>query len=442
MAMLIKDRYRLTTLRCRIGFRKDRHPNPARKSGFASMRVLRTQLYDGVEPVGEPRDTRFDQLGLTAEGYPPSRTWVPQFANTAIADQLRQAEQRNPAAIWLHIPQDSYPLALLPWEEIAAQEVHTPILRIGNFLSDPYTPSPKPRIAICASQPVGDGHYPLSAFVHALLRVIDDAAAHLDAPPRVSIFTDTRWSDVVQAGLPGGPRNLDVEIVVPPDAVISGNRTKRSDGNAPCTSVWLDWMAAHFAGEAVDIVHFITPGWYHENRGAIALAETPTHDRKGGGEFIGASTLAAFYDQLGCSAMAFSSPEMPQWEWGQRMLAFELSWLRPGPVLVFEHGVLAYPALTNFYALLLGRGADAIENEGQGPSPPQLTCHPKLLGETEFAPAAARGAAFVQDIEPDMLARHVAIAEAQLAPVRTMSMAEQWEAAGAAQALDFVKSLS
>lgn len=51
MAILIKDRYSLMTLRCWIGFREDKAQGADSTSGFASERVVRTQLYNGKDAL-------------------------------------------------------------------------------------------------------------------------------------------------------------------------------------------------------------------------------------------------------------------------------------------------------------------------------------------------------------------------------------------------------
>jgi hypothetical protein len=432
MAMLLKDRYDLKTLRCWIGFRETTRTNDDK--GFPSERILRTQLYEGKESVGDAVDTPFNLLGLNADGSPPTKDWAPDLAETRIADQLRTAAEGNPAAVWLHIKQDSYPLALLPWEEMTGRIINVPVLRIGNFVDDPYKPVKAPVIAICASQPVGDGPFQVDAFVGALLAAIQNVVVWSDVKPRITLFADGQWLQQIRQVV-GHPdfAHLQVEIVEP-ETTPAVPLAERAG------SVWLKWIADHFAGFTVDIVHFVTPGWFAENHGAIALAETPTYN-SGKGEFVGAAELASFYDRLGCSGMAFSSPNMPEWEWGQRMLAFELSWLRPGPVLVFEHSAQDYESLASAYGLLFGGGWHAIDPLGYVASPPQLTCHPQLLAglqddedENLIAPKPIT--------EPgDLLSRQVEQAIAQLQPTRDLSMTEQWEATGAASALAFVKSL-
>lgn len=440
MAMLIRDRYRLMTLRCWVGFREDKRPASDHGKGFAAERVLRTQLFDGSQSLDGPRDTPFQQLGLDPHGCPPARDWTPRLHGTAIADQLRLAADANPAAIWFHIAQDSYPLALLAWEEMAKQVVPLPVLRIGNFLEDPYKPSAAPNIAICASQPIGDGPYALADFVAALLLSIDEAAVRANVWPTVHLFADSQWLFPIAEAV--GSRLLSrivVETITPP---LPAGVT--SEDVASPASPWLSWILDHLEGDVVDIVHFITPGWYSENHGAIALAEAP--DRNSGhGHFIGAAELASFYDRLGCSAMAFSSPDMPEWEWGQRMLAFELSWIRPGPVLVFEHDYAKYATLSALYALLFGQGSEALEALAAQNTPSQLTCHPQILAPAEPAPWDL-GDVKMMTIAPrqpaDMLSKRVDQAIAQLHRKRDFSMAERWEADGVAKALDFLKTLT
>ncbi len=435
MAMILKDRYRLVTLRCWVGFVDD----PSRRSGdrksYSPELVLRSQLYRGSETIGEQQDTPFDRLGLTRAGGYGRKGATPDLNGTPIGDQLRQAAGMVELVIWLHIPQDSFQLALLPWEEMVGHVVPCSLLRIANFLEEAYKPSPHPTVAICASQPSADGRYPVVDYVMALLASLDQAAGQASVRPAVHIFADQWWvAEIGRLALAGngGFANLDIADVPTPPAGPSPGTVKGHRDTDP----WLQWMEDHFKGSIVDVVHFISPGYYDGRSGAVALAERPDLDSDEG-DFIDAPALAAFYDRLGCSVMAFSSPDMTQWEWGQRMLAFELSWIRPGPILVFEHDHTKYRAMTGNYALLFGAGSDGLHQELETYLRPHLTCHPNLLEPAHFGPLD-----FQQATMTSLASKRIDLAMAQLAPRgRSLSMTEQWEAKGAQEALKFLSSV-
>src|SRR5688500_11560553 len=121
MAMILKDRYELVTLRCWVGFvddpaRRSQENSPERKS-LTPRLVLRSQLYRGRERVSPQADTPFERLGLTQAGGYARKGATPDLIGTPLEIHLRQAAGMVESIIWLHIPQDSFQLALLPWEE-------------------------------------------------------------------------------------------------------------------------------------------------------------------------------------------------------------------------------------------------------------------------------------------------------------------------------------
>jgi hypothetical protein len=192
--------------------------------------------------------------------------------------------------------------------------------------------------------------------------------------------------------------------------------------------------------EPVDIVHFISPGHYNGERGAIVLAQRPDSNLRHG-DVIGAAELAGFFDQLGCSVMGFSSPEMPQWVAGQRALAFELSWLRPGPILLSETPFHPHAAIRTAYQTLLGStqpiGKGLAEHE-----PMHLCLHPALaLEPTGTAPPGETAEPSLEDKSQRLAPTYLRNLEASLSETRDLSPVETWGQQGAREALGFLSSL-
>lgn len=439
MAMGLKDRYELVTVRCWVGFVDD----PARRSpeskSLAPQLVLRSQLYQGRERISDQQDTPFDRLGLTRAGGYARKGATPDLTGTPLEAQLKQAAEKVESIIWLHIPQDSFQLALLPWEEMVGRTVQRSLLRIANFFEEAYKPTSRPTVAICVSQPHSDGFYPVPEYVKALLKSLDEAARLANVSPAVHIFADDHWLAEVRkvAGVPGFLALEIKDIPTPPQGPPMG--TKREPRTC---SPWLQWMTDYFRGRAVDVMHFLSPGYYNGRHGAIVLAERPDLNSNEG-DFIDAAALSAFYDRLGCSVMAFSSPDMTAWEWGQRMLAFELSWIRPGPVLVFEHDHTKYDALTGNYAMLLGGGVERFQRNVEVYLRPHLTCHPQLLDQAYFAPSDYQQIPGTVDLASKRIdmARAQIFAQPLSTTERPLSLAEQWEAKGTEDALKFLSSI-
>jgi len=439
MAMILKDRYELVTLRCWVGFVDD----PARRSpegkSLAPQLVLRSQLYRGRERISPQADTPFERLGLTRPGGYARKGVTPDLTGTPLEIQLKQAAGMVDAIIWLHIPQDSFQLALLPWEEMIGRTVQRSLLRIANFVEEAYKPTPRPTVAICVSQPHADGFYPVPEYVKALLKSMDEAADLANVRPAVHIFADEWWGKEIRtlAGGSGYQRLQIKDIPTPPQGPPMGTKREQRRG-----SPWLQWMTSYFSGRAVDVMHFLSPGYYSGRCGALALAERPDLNSNEG-DFIDATTLSAFYDQLGCSVMAFSSPDMTQWEWGQRMLAFELSWIRSGPILVFEHDHTKYNALTGNYAMLFGAGAEGFQRDVEVHLRPHLTCHPQLLDPVYFAAPDQQRPEDTMNLASKRidLARAQLLAQPPSTTERELSVTERWEAKGTADALNFLSSI-
>jgi hypothetical protein len=453
MAMILRAQHGLLTLRCWVELRataemNDEAPTTGRRRS-PPERVLVSQLYEGNVVLDGRRETPIEKLGIGRDGEPTKIISLRSLAGTEIEKQIhRAAEHSSDGAIWFHIPQDSFELSLLPWENLINQVCPLTVLRIANFLDDPYRPSPTPRVIVCASQPVADGHFPLDEYVIAFLRCLNLAARTASVRPSVYIFTDDRWRSQVRAAVIslGSRRSLEclqsieVQEYDKSELPEGPDYEDRQTAEWRPKSAWLRWMLDRFKGQAADIVHFICPGFHEDNRGALALSEQP--DLKSvTGDFISADGLARFYDRLGCSVMGFSSPDMPHWEWGQRVLTFELSWLRPGPILLYERGAEGYSALARMYAVVLGAGLHPRSHWPFEGTPAQLCCHPRLLehGSTGSLQLLSEADS---DSPASNAERTIAIARARLIPTRELTQAEAVQQRGALSALNFLSSVA
>jgi hypothetical protein len=447
MAMLIRDMFDLPTLRCWFEFRHGDPASPEAERCGEPRRVVVSQIYQGSEAVGAPAesDPALLGVGLTAE---ERRSAAPiRLAGTPIGAQLQAAfRSSSDPVLWFHIPREGFELALLPWEEMLYEHLQVSLLRIANFLEDPYRPSIAPTMVICASAPIADGAYSLHSYVSAMLRALDLAASIAKSRPTIYVFADAEAIPSIQSEvfdkLVEGNRLANLDVMPLPAPMEPAGLESPGRGADDVISPWLRWILARMSGQAVDIVHFISPGYFQEDRGALALAESPDSN-SGRGDFVGAGELASFYDRLGCSVMSFSSPDMPQWAWGQRMLAFELSWLRPGPVLVYEREYSGYGALARVYALLFGAGRQPLLHWPFGRAPVHLCCHPRLLEPADLHQEFALHAFESAKVElPTLFAQKIRLARAQLAPTRPLSQTEVWERSGAEEALSFLSDVS
>lgn len=454
MAMLIREEHRLPTLRLRLRARRDTIAESGASTRVSSETLdpvitrplLSSQILHGEQAVSPWIDTELEALGISPASYPnqsqrrsgsdlPSASlaalftqnpWsVPTLAGTPIAGQIAGlAQDAQDGLLWLHIAQDSAPLALLPWEVMIRPLTRVPFIRIPNFLNVPFKPTRQPTIVICASAPIGDGPYAAPAFISAVVRAILSAANDAHATPHMHVFVDQEIATSAEAVLAPLPPQLHVHHYTPSEAQADPRNGR---------DIWMDWIVATLNGQSADIVHFIGPGYLGADYGAIVLAESPIHnDRKG--TFIGAADLARFYDRVGCTAMVFSNPAMPEWVAGQRSLAFELSWMRAGPIVLTEASHPSLDALESVYSVFFGRGMDSHLTLSSASAPLQFSCHPALFAPQIIAPAS-------QIEKFDAAAAYVRNQDALLAPTRSLSFTEQAERHGSEAAVDFLSSL-
>lgn len=454
MAMLIREEHNLPTLRLRLRARRDAFAETTASAGKSSSTqdqvitrpLLSSQIVHGEQAVSPWVDTELDALGITRSIDPnisrprsgtdlPSTSlaalftqnpWSPpNLGGTAIAGQIAGlAQEADGSLLWLHIAQDSAPLALLPWEAMIRPLTPIPFVRIPNFLNAPFAPATRPTIVICASAPVGDGPYACQAFISAVIAAILAAAQTTQASPVVHVFVDQEIVETTIAGLGPPQPNVRVHRFEPP--------TDRSDLRSG-RDMWMDWIVGKLNGEPADIIHFISPGYLGTDYGAIVLAESPVRNERKG-TFLGASDLSRFYDRVGCTAMAFSNPDMREWVAGQRSLAFELSWMRAGPIVLTEAPHQSLDALTAVYTLLFGRGDIARQTLTLSAAPVQFSCHPAL-----FNLHATRASTPIEKF--DAASAYIRNQGALLAPTRSLSGTEQAEKRGSEAAVDFLTSL-
>ncbi len=373
---MIRRENNLTALRCRIEIR-DRQP------------VVVSQLYRGPETMGVPAFTPLQALGLPDVMRPREvDPYQLGIDGTPIKEQLLHAVDLtgHGEPVWLQIGRGAHQLAALPWEALASKPIGRAMLRIPNFLVNPFQTGDSRRIAICASGPLAKGAEQVFEHIEILLAVFDAIfrnEPHADEKPKpdVAIFTDLDAFWDMEGRIGQLREHFDrLEIAMPnPEEADRYGRTERVRGPIRQTdrlaNPWLQWIADHYAETGADLVHFICPGYFYDDNGALALAETPTRntDRRWS-RFVGAQELALFFDLLGCSGMGFTTTGADIWHIGTRMLAYELSWIRPGPILVAPP-TGEFDLLVNTYGALF----DCREYDADLAGDMQLCAHPNAL---------------------------------------------------------------
>lgn len=459
MAQILMEKNRLVALQART---------VAKPEGkFVVTSVLR-----GDEIVARDVETSYAALGLIQLSDFAVSTTQPLALTESICAQLETAVHflEGDAPLWLHLAKDSSKLALFPWESEVRRLHGKPLIRVPNFLDDPFQPNKLPVIAVCISAPVakGDFSYPL---VQSQLAVVNSLASDATSKTELHIFGDSeRYEALRRMAEPySANRHIDVTVHFAADRPSVGRSVEGS------SSPWLAWISEALAGRVIDIAHFICPGYYSGSQGSLAFATSPISNADPyWSKFVAAAELACFLDRHGTSAISMTPAGETRWAAGLRLLAFQLGWLRPGPILVTDPGPASAKALKCAYQTLYGAStADISELESA-----LFSCHPRYFsdennserpepksfldfGMSELAAGILRTdqsftatmssrqkmaqtpgpGAHLQESSSSLPDRYLRQSEVALGKLQANSEYQTWENQGAANAVNFVKDL-
>ena len=368
MAMLIRNSYRLPTVRISI--------RPSR-----SGRQVRFQCYDGGQELMS-REILADTLGIREElqvrAYHDVEFNIPADLLAAIAGSLLPC-RRNDEPLWLIVDSSGY-LAVVPWERLLQPTLGGPLLRIPNFLADPMVLSGPLRLALCLSAPMAKVPFDIPPYARALVTAIRSAVPQ---GTELHVFSDAAVFGQLGSVLPGDEGAHTIRIHDPKGAArfgIGDVDRSLSDVSEHLKSPWLLWMHSELPG-GLDAAHFVCPGYFRKDRGALALARSPLMNiDPNWSHFVGAQELMAFLQLAGAWSVMFSPPYENVWSIGPRVVAGSLAWQRPGPVLVHDlhhHGQHDEAALAQVYRFLFAGG------KAPPPASPgiMLYVHPKRVAQ-------------------------------------------------------------
>jgi hypothetical protein len=353
MGQIIRDVYNLPSLWIKYAV-KDR------------IEGIQSQVFLGPTRMGEPVwISIWDLMGIESEAFPNFSLYqilqnaddseiLVAMAQSRISSQIHMVAEysdfNEPQVFWFHIDRAANEISTLPWEFLISRLLDKAIpIRIPNFVASSYQYKKNPTIAICASAPVGDGPWMISNEISHLIQRLEVIC--YDCPDaKVHLFLDQAL--IEQAEFVDG-LNIRQEFLAditfhrfdPMEATKVNSYRK----NSLRQSIWLSWMEEKLHSIGADIVHFFAPSVLEPQAGQIVLATTPSKNQIVG-EAIGAGELYQFLERVRCQALILSNPYFRTWQIGQRMLATEMSWLRPCPVFALEGGPAA---LDGVYSLLL-----------------------------------------------------------------------------------------
>lgn len=368
MAEQIRHEYRLPALRFSMQFVK-REP-------LVQIRAYLGREALAVESVPAAEIGITERLSVGA--YRDAAFRLPRPTVRKLAAALSGCDVET---LWLQIDRSAGFLAVVPWERLLAAEISWPILRIPNFLADPAFIEGRLELAVCASAPAAKEFYPVADFTISLVERIQQAVAQ---GTQIHLFSDADAFPALQARFPAEAMPGAHRVVVhPPDrARPFGTGGAEISQTQRLQSPWLRWMEAELAGRGIDAVHFICPGFFNSEHGSLALARSPLENRdEAWSHFVAGRELCTFLGALGAGAVALGAPYGDIWALGLRLLADELAWTRPGPVMLYE-AQSPLDAVAQAYRFLFG------ENDAPPPGAGQLMlyCHPRRLERYADAP--------------------------------------------------------
>lgn len=341
MAMIIRDRHRLLTVR--INLRPSRSGAQLTFTSFHGKEELeRHELpakLAGIVPE------------LSIQAYRGAHFHVPEDVIQPLAASLRdRAEPDEP--MWLQVGASAGHLAVVPWERLLQPALRAPLLRVPNFLADPVFLTGRLRLALVVSSPRAKTPFDVNGYARSLARIVQEAVPH---GAEIHVFADWEAYPSLAELQPSVAQHT--LVVHDPSAAASygtgGTHLPSSWARDRLESPWLRWIEGATRGLSIDAVHFMCPGFFRGEQGALALARSPgVNEDREWSHFVSAPELIAFLDLVGAWTVAFSPPYENVWAIGLRLLADRIAWQRPGALLLHntEHG--SYEDLGRAYAFL------------------------------------------------------------------------------------------
>lgn len=290
--------------------------------------------------------------------------------------------------LWLEILHPSSYLPLVPWEQLVRKCVPNPLVRRSPHAVYPITPARPLRTIVCASGASRRRLLPAQALADGVTQIRDA----LPAGSVVHVFADRAHHAALEP-LITAPTGANGSVLRIHDLNGTESATPEAGGTG---HPWARWITASLAGEAVDLVHWISPAELGADRGRMAVLADPSaepaitkrrlgvqvstpHFTPGGTvRYVTAEEMHAFMNRLGAWGAVISSPGDPASRAGLRMLADDLAQLRPGPFALHEFGGAKDDALlSRLYEFIV---APANSNVPP-PSTLALYSHPGALAQ-------------------------------------------------------------
>jgi hypothetical protein len=367
MAELLKRSYDLTALRISLDHSDNR---PRVRLQLDTHGALSDPITFPAEAVKIPHDPPFED----AAGRVPSFS-VPRRALEHLHQILKDIGTDE--LLWLLFTFPYGWLATVPWERLLA-ELGRPMLRIPNYAVPPVAAIDVLDIVLCVAPPLGPRSWNPAEMT---MRVIEDV---LDAEARrtmIHVFVDANSFAEVRDRLDDKPTlGPSVNVYDSSDADLAARTSESKRGDvSELSNPWLRWVERSLMGLSVDVLHFVCSGQYSADQGSLILRDSPRSGLKPTpSSLVGATHLSRFMTRMGAWALHLSAPDEDVPNLGLRMLADQISQLRPGPVTFNDMTRVSVGDLAAAYRFLYAAHVTAAPRSG-GVS---IYCHPGLLNQS------------------------------------------------------------
>jgi hypothetical protein len=243
----------------------------------------------------------------------------------------------KPTSLWLEFASPSGNLPLLPWERMLQSSLNVSLLRLSYFELQPISSPSALNIVLCASIPTTSSKLVakrLDTFIQQIL-------ASLEEDVIIHVFTNEELYLTLQETFPERlvSTNRGVKLYNPKEAPFPGE-TGQSYSDHPASkleSSWLHWIKTALFKRSADVVHFLCHGHLSMDGGAMAVSESPLFSKERQRvKYINFQQLTTFLTEIGAWSVGFSSALSNSLNSGLRLLADEVSRLRPGPVFLHD----------------------------------------------------------------------------------------------------------
>lgn len=272
--------------------------------------------------------------------------WLPSGKPTLPRGMVRQLQalllplMRDDDSLWLEIGEPAGYLPLLPWEEMLRPVTTAPILRLSPHSVHTLSMQQALSVALCVTAPSSKWLPDVEQY-----RVLVSAIrAALPDRSTLHVFADDLCHRLFTAAIkrvePSDARGRTIRLHDLP-------RNRFEHHGPDDNGSWATWIAESLAGQAVDIVHCMSPGMLFADDARLVVTRRPVLNapanegqtkaacRNGRPlRYVTPLELSRALTRLGAWAVIFSAPVCGSWieqaRLGLRLLVDQIGRLRPG----------------------------------------------------------------------------------------------------------------